>query len=225
MKHSYGHIIILYCLFFAITCFVLSGCDKFTRYKIATFFFTGVPHPDKTAELSLTEVTKRDIITKRKKREKSSASSHGPYASKRCFLCHETTSTRGLVKSDLKQPVASPPAQRFDSALPGRLLMPPRQLCFECHPSKSMESAVKANLWIHGPVADGMCTICHSPHASSYPFMLRQGNAAEICSRCHAKGFIMPTEDHLQGEECTKCHNAHLGKNRFLLKKDFTEIY
>mgnify|MGYP001571791565 CR=1 FL=1 len=30
--------------------FFSTGCDKYTRYKVLTFFFTGVPNPDEPQE-------------------------------------------------------------------------------------------------------------------------------------------------------------------------------
>lgn len=224
MKRDDYYMIVFYFIL-STALIVLSGCDKYSRYKFATFFFTGVPHPDGHIDYSAAEETQSISGAEPKKKRRGKASSHGPYAAKRCYLCHETSTTRGLVKGDIKQTGSTAPKARFDTGLPGRLLAPPREICFECHPSKSTESAFQQNLWIHGPVADGMCIICHSPHASPNPFMLREGSSTQMCRRCHAEGFIVPSEDHLKGEECTQCHNAHMGKTRFLLKQDYTEIF
>jgi predicted CXXCH cytochrome family protein len=86
-----------------------------------------------------------------------------------------------------------------------------------------MISAYNRGLWVHGPVSSGLCTVCHSPHSSKYPFMLLSGKTNEMCRSCHAEGYIMPIEDHKKDMDCTECHNPHIGKNRFLLKKDFDE--
>lgn len=224
MKHRKYKMILLFFIILGPTFFVLSGCDKYTRYKISTFFFTGVAHPDGIIDY-LPKKTEKDKTGDSEKKEKSTRSVHGPYAADRCFLCHETTSSRRIGKSDINQTSGSRKTGRFDSGLPGKLLSPVKELCVECHTSKTMESAFSRNLWIHGPVSSGMCTICHNPHATQYRYLLRQGNSSQMCAMCHSAEFMVPSEDHLTGEECTNCHNAHLGKTRFLLKKDFTEIY
>lgn len=196
--------------------FLLSGCDKYTRYKLSTFFFTGVPHPDGIIDY-LPKEAEKGSSRESEKEEISSRSVHGPYAANRCYLCHEISKSRRFGRAE--------DTKRFDKGLPGKLLSPVKKLCVECHTSKTMESAFSKNLWIHGPVSSGMCTICHNPHSTQYRYLLRQGNSSQMCAMCHAAEFMVQSEDHSTGEECTNCHNAHLGKTRFLLKKDFTEIY
>ena len=205
-------------------CLFTAGCDKYTNYKVLTFFFTGVPHPEKQPELSMT-VEKSSKKTGEKSIKTVAVSSiHGPYDAGQCYLCHELSTTAALKTRDqTKKP--APEAKRFDRALPGRLLSPVNELCIECHTSKSTQSAFSKDLWIHGPVSSGMCIICHSPHATQHPYMLRQGNSNQMCAMCHKEGFISNTEAHREGDNCITCHNAHLGKNRFLLKKDFDEVF
>lgn len=206
-------------------CLVTTGCDKYTRYKVLTVFFTGVPHPDKQSELSMNVQKMTEEAKKEPEKTVAVSSIHGPYAAEQCFLCHEVNTTAGLRNRDRKDEEPSPSPARFDKALPGRLLAPVEKLCIECHTSKSVQSAFKKGLWIHGPVSGGMCTICHSPHATPYRYMLRQGKSNQMCTMCHAEGLLSNTADHREGNECTSCHNAHLGKNRFLLKKDFDEVF
>jgi predicted CXXCH cytochrome family protein len=216
MKHTKYNLVFLCFIILGPILFLFSGCDKYTRYKVSTFFFTGVPHPDGIIEY-LPQKAAKGSNMKEGKKEETSRSVHGPYAAERCYLCHEISSARRFGKVE--------DTKRFDKGLPGKLLSPVNTLCIECHTSKTMESAFSKNLWIHGPVSSGMCTICHDPHETQYRYLLRQGNSDQMCAMCHASEFIVPSEDHLAGEECTKCHNAHLGKNRFLLKKEFTEKY
>jgi predicted CXXCH cytochrome family protein len=204
-----------------------TGCDKYQRYKTLTFFFTGVPHPDEEIQAATTR-SKRPLslaekAKKRREKERKDIKifTHGPYGSKQCYQCHATEATTGLSKQEKR----NTPMPKWSGRMPGRLLGPLKQLCQECHVTKSAESAYNRDLWIHGPVSDGMCTLCHSPHQTKYPYMLVQEKTTEICKSCHGKGFIVETKEHTSGEECIACHNAHLGKNRYLLKKDFEEIF
>lgn len=218
------------CIFLLLTfSFLTSGCDKYTQYKALTFFFTGVPHPDERDELALMDdqqSVRRDKAQRGKKDQSTvKVYMHGPFAANQCFLCHETEATVAIGKSRVNKKKSGATSKRFERTLPGRLVAPLREICIECHVTKSMKSAYSRDLWIHGPVSAGTCTICHSPHSSRHRFMLLYGSSSEMCTRCHGKGFITETEYHLKDEECTNCHNAHLGKDRFLLKKDFDEIY
>ena len=205
----------------ALCVFAAQGCDKYTRYKALTFFFTGVPHPEKQVDFAVSK--QRKIVEEGEEGETVTvlSSIHGPYAAGQCFLCHEVNTTAALRKGAKGEGVA----RRFDSGLPGRLLSPIKDLCIECHPTKSMKSAFSQDLWIHGPVSSGLCTVCHSPHSTQFSYMLRKGNSNEMCAICHEPGFISQSEDHIEGKDCISCHNAHLGKNRFLLKKDYDEVY
>lgn len=223
MKQSNYMILLIIILGAAL--WALTGCDKYTRYKLSTFFFTGVPHPAGNINYVPRETERDGKSLEPEEKDNSSTSVHGPYAAERCYLCHEVFNSRRIGTSGFKRPQQEQKKQRFDTGLPGRLLAPVNKLCVECHTSKSMEWAYSRNLWIHGPVSSGMCTICHEPHASRYRYLLRQGNSGQMCATCHEKEFIMASEDHLTGEECTNCHNAHFGKTRFLLKKEFTEIH
>ncbi len=188
-----------------------------------TVFFTGVPHPDRVETVSneLAGLSPEELLKKRKEDVTIVAYAHGPYASQQCYQCHSTSQSATFrFFGDKKGKSKMKTAQNVSS----RLVMPLKELCTDCHADKSVESAFIRGLWVHGPVSEGICTTCHRPHASPYPYMLRLGTAREMCSGCHTAGFIVETEDHLKDEDCTSCHNPHLGKNRYLLKKDFDEI-
>jgi predicted CXXCH cytochrome family protein len=209
-----------------VSCLVLiaGGCNKYDRYEVLTFFFTGVPHPDGKTDItdpedssaSMREKSRRKAMARRTK-----VFTHGPYAAKECYKCHDSKTTATLLDKG-KTGTVMP---RWEGRMPGRLVAPLKELCLECHTSKSAGSAYSKNLWIHGPVSDGLCTICHSPHQSRNPYLLKKESSYEMCTSCHGKGYLFETEDHQPGKECLTCHNAHLGKNRFLLKKDFDEIF
>ncbi len=207
----------------------MSGCNKYTRHKVLTFFFTGVPHPDEeVVDIQVAQTNEERIKLFEKKLRKRGKQrleikifTHGPYGANQCYQCHNTAATAALYGKSKKKSVMP----TWSGGMPGRLVAPLKKLCTECHTTKSAESAYDKDLWIHGPVSDGMCTLCHNPHQSKYEYMLVKETTSELCRSCHGKGYIIETEDHLSGKECTSCHNAHLGKNRFMLKKDFNEIF
>ncbi|RJR14508.1 MAG: hypothetical protein C4581_14055 [Nitrospiraceae bacterium] len=216
--YKYFSYIILICIFLS----VFTGCDKYTSYKVLTFFFTGVPHPDRVDSLpeERAGLSGEEILRKRKEDITIVSYTHGPYGAQQCFQCHSTSQTatfRSSAENKGKSVI------KTDQNVSGRLVMPVKELCIDCHSVKSVNSAFSRGLWIHGPVSEGICITCHSPHASTYPYMLKKGTSREICTLCHAQGLILDTEDHRKNEDCTSCHNPHLGKTRFLLKKDFDE--
>jgi predicted CXXCH cytochrome family protein len=210
--------LILLCVIFSLT-----GCDRYTRYKVATFFFTGVPHIHEKDPLTIKEpelITRADETEEMRLLRAMRYFVHGPYANKGCVLCHEETSGAGFNIAGKKQE-----STRVIKAISGKLLLPLRDLCIDCHSRKSVQAAFDQDLWIHGPVSVGLCISCHSPHQSPYQYMLLKESSIELCTQCHAEGYITEIEEHTRNEECVLCHNSHLGKDRFLLKKDFSEIF
>ncbi|MEK7394732.1 MAG: hypothetical protein AAB214_19410, partial [Fibrobacterota bacterium] len=145
-----------------------SGCDRYARHKVLTFFFTGVPPLDegknapqkaraaeKTAAGEGKQPKRRSVI-------KATRFSHGPYASGACYLCHQTSETggfRGFAKEAKSTGSIAKPG-----IVPGKLVVPLRELCAGCHETKSPERARREGLWVHGPVSAGLCTQCHGPH-------------------------------------------------------------
>lgn len=92
------------------------------------------------------------------------------------------------------------------------LIMPPEKLCLYCH---NMDIEKK---WVHGPIAAGGCRVCHLPHSSGYAYML-VAEPQEFCLYCHNRDEILKNEVHRYSDlRCLDCHDAHTGKDRFLLK-------
>jgi predicted CXXCH cytochrome family protein len=196
----------------------VTGCDKYTKHKVLTFFFTGVPSLDNNeSKASIDSIDSTDKTEVKKVQSKVRwSSTHGPYGAGECFQCHK-------IKAEKKEfMLGSFPNLQ---SLPRTLLMPKNEICIECHTTKSFNSAFTKNLWIHGPVSAGMCTACHHHHVSAFPYLILKETSRQLCAQCHIDGSITMIEEHMQNKECLACHNPHLGKNRFLLKKDFFEIY
>ena len=195
-----------------------AGCDKYSKHKVLTFFFTGVPPLEWEGGVALVVNPKPEKTSEDNVKQKNMISAtHGPFAAGQCNLCHIVNEQADKKREDGGMPGLED--------LPKELLLPKEELCIECHVTKSMEAAVARDLWIHGPVSTGLCTSCHHFHRSAFPYMLKADASIALCTQCHIGGSIIETEDHLSDKDCMFCHNAHLGKNRFLLRKDYLEIY
>ncbi len=194
----------------------MAGCEKHTRYRVLTFFFTGVPPIDGTAA---DDSAAKVVAKAKRKRPVPQIFLHGPKAAGECFQCHDTASTQSFRN------VRKGGMPKFSDIKPGRLIMPIKELCVNCHTSKSADLRYFENLWVHGPIAEGYCTSCHDYHQTKYRYMLLKENSRDLCTQCHAEGFILQTEEHKSDEECISCHNPHLGANRLLLRKDFDEVF
>ena len=182
-----------------------------------TFFFTGVPPIDGVKK---DKTDKKDKVKKARSRKRiPQIFIHGPKAAGECFHCHDTTSTQSFRQTKKGG------VPRLGDIKPGRLVAPLKELCIQCHTSKSPALRYAENLWVHGPIAEGFCTSCHDYHQTKFNYMLVRESSIDLCTQCHAEGFIVETEEHTRGEECISCHNPHLGANRLLLRKDFDEVF
>ncbi len=225
----------------------ISGCDRQGRYKVLTFFFTGVPpleeEQQKGAEwdknLAAGEVenaTFISLITIKLPVDKKPAVgavekatapqvtvyTHPLTAAWQCDRCHRTTANFGLFGQRARQTVF-----RKGGLPPGPLVVPRNELCVACHNDKSAAEALTQGLWLHPTSAKGDCYACHDPHQSTNRSVLL-ANPRKICTPCHTEAEMMPKvkdrEAHRQTADCLSCHNPHLGKDRLLLKKDYKEV-
>ena len=165
---------------FFIILIMLSGCEPRTSYKVLSFFFDGVPDPDK-----VTVGTEKAEV---KEPKAAPGSTHGPFGAKKCEACHRREQGNKLVlpkeqlcvschKLNFGQmewvhgPVASGGCRichnPHQSAYPFLLDAPQRQVCFRCHE----ERAVMKNE-VHQEIASG-CLDCHDAHASRQKFLLK----------------------------------------------------
>ncbi len=171
----------------------LSGCSTTQNYKTLSFFFDGVPDPaNDSANRVGSMINKTDTVALAL-RTVSKASPqkgiHPPYQDKQCKSCH-------------------------DQSTMGKLIKPQPDLCYQCHVNFDTKYKV-----LHGPVAGGQCTMCHSPHLSVNPDLLARTGQA-LCLYCHESGTVMETEAHkgIKEANCTECHNPHGGENRSFLR-------
>ena len=96
------------------------------------------------------------------------------------------------------------------------------QLCYQCHedPLLSDES-----INVHGPVAVGACSFCHSPHGSDYPSLLKM-EVPGLCYQCHEVETVHSISGH--GDQsyasCLDCHQTHSSPGKYLLKVDRGQV-
>jgi predicted CXXCH cytochrome family protein len=112
---------------------------------------------------------------------------HEPYAEKQCDACHDPRATNALV-------------------------MPKRELCFQCHDFQPFQR------YVHGPLAAGGCLLCHDPHSSPYRHLLLSASDG-FCLSCHARADLRPVDGHQAPRtDCTSCHLAHMSDKKYLLR-------
>ncbi len=87
-------------------------------------------------------------------------------------------------------------------------------VCYKCHTEKAGPFAFE-----HAPVKTEGCSICHTPHGSSNPRLLRRAQMNLLCLECHTD--IPSFHNQAQRyQACTLCHSAVHGSDtdRYLLK-------
>lgn len=93
---------------------------------------------------------------------------HGPFAGRHCDECHGVPQAGKvtLVAASIKE------------------------VCYGCHVQlkNRLAVAVSRHRWLDS----GACTVCHDPHASDFPRMLR-ASTNDLCLECHGAG-VRPGE-------------------------------
>ncbi|MBL4901222.1 MAG: hypothetical protein JKY62_01050 [Desulfocapsa sp.] len=146
-----------------------------------------------------------------KKREHTFA--HYPLEKGICFSCHE------VLQGNQKY-IASKPDEK---------------VCYTCHSSLIKEGKKKKIR--HGPTGLGHCTLCHNPHGSEWPSLMRM-HTTDLCTNCHedkasgahviagffGKGHpVRGVKDPFNPDReftCAGCHNPHAGDTKNLLNHD-----
>ena len=170
------------------------GCTAAARYRVLTFFFTGVPKPGEAPvieEVATPRLHEELAEAKRKRRAARIRKLfvHSPYAQRRCGGCHVVGS--GQLVQSLEE-----------------------GLCQTCHFRFPGD-----DVYVHGPVAVNACGFCHHPHGSEQPKIL-YADATSLCLRCHKADELTScaVRETADVVSCIDCHNPHSGNNRFFLK-------
>jgi predicted CXXCH cytochrome family protein len=94
--------------------------------------------------------------------------------------------------------------------------------CLGCH------SQLTDNVYVHGPVAVGICTICHDPESTPNKYKVND-NDDVLCYGCHVdRKEIDSKKALLHGPVgagmCTVCHDPHSSPFEYQLVKAKTEL-
>jgi len=217
MKAAYSNRFIIDLIMATVLIALLSGCDRQSRHKVLTVFFTGVPplEEEKNAAIEKDKTPQ----TEEKPAPPPKRYEHPLTASRQCSVCHQSTGNFNMFGRKQSQPAAF----RKGMTSPGPLVRPRQQLCIGCHKDKSAAEALARGLRLHPTSAKGDCYACHDPHQSTNPYMLLE-NPQQICIPCHQDPKIKELAAHKEPGGCLTCHNPHLGKDRKLLTKDYKEV-
>lgn len=64
-----------------------------------------------------------------------------------------------------------------------RLQKAPVGMCLQCHDDRAKEQQTKK--FLHQPAFKDGCYVCHEPHGSNNPGLLRTANVDDLCLTCH----------------------------------------
>ncbi len=88
------------------------------------------------------------------------------------------------------------------------------QKCLGCHNKADLAPPGVA---LHAPVAMGRCTLCHTPHRSPLPHLVKP-QAEKTCYTCHSADELTPPHPEVVRADCTICHRGHYSERPHLLK-------
>ena len=94
--------------------------------------------------------------------------------------------------------------------------------CLKCHVN------LTKNIYVHGPVNVGICTVCHDPNSKPNKYKVEEGDKT-LCYSCHVDREKI--DDKMKREHgpvgaglCTVCHDPHGSPFRYQLVKSKNEI-
>jgi predicted CXXCH cytochrome family protein len=181
-------------LFILAPVWMLTGCNKYTRYKVLTAVFDGVPHPDDVTKevTALEEVPFEDqegrLAFLPVRYTHPSAGTEGG-----CALCHGPPKDLIIPGKDMcvrchahvreKKPFIHGPAvldcivchEPHESKTKSLLKIIGNELCFECHYRQNREDAYTTEEHRDLEEKEFVCLSCHDPHGGKDRFFVREG--------------------------------------------------
>ncbi|MBU4151579.1 MAG: cytochrome c3 family protein, partial [Proteobacteria bacterium] len=141
---------------------------------------------------------------------------------KDCSLCHDPHG------SDAENHLITPKDKngnyiKYDQPLKESCLMCHRKL----HPEVSKQ--IDKSSIPHKPVAEGKCTICHTPHSTNFKKQLNT-SMQDACFGCHKElKKLIKSSKYQHGpvrtDDCAQCHQVHGSEHKELLRANFTANY
>lgn len=156
-----------------------------------------------------------------RKEEFESKFVHEPVA-KDCNLCHDPHG------SNIEFHLRTNRDQDGNYLKHDRPLM---ETCLICHRKLDPQVAeqIEHGKITHKPVAEGKCTICHTPHSTNYKKQLNRP-LKEICYSCHPQIKKVISESLFQHgpvrtDDCAQCHQVHGSNHKRLLRSNFSDKF
>lgn len=117
----------------------------------------------------------------------STYSEHRPFVDEACLECHKDPTDMLLAMDD-------------------------SSMCMSCHSDIPNRYA-----YMHGAVTGNACLMCHNPHLSALPNLLRD-DGPDMCMKCHEfdAQTLTPSHEDLS-RKCLDCHSGHGGDVPFFL--------
>lgn len=169
--------------------------DEAAFHKVLTLFFDGVPPLEDKKEEAGPINTEPNVTDVRKFPEENWCI-HPPL--KDCVRCHGNRQQESFSRE-----------VQLSARVPA--------LCYACHTALIPDSL---NGWVHGPFAVGQCLVCHEPHKTKYPHLLREQIPA-LCYSCHLEMADESTPDNVKEShsQCMDCHSAHSGLTNYAYER------
>jgi predicted CXXCH cytochrome family protein len=109
------------------------------------------------------------------------------------------------------------------------------RLCLGCHMNQEKNPNEIPQISIakmpHKPVVEGQCAGCHTPHASNFKKLLKDGpQETKLCFSCHKeKALEIKNASFIHGPiregQCTPCHAPHGSDSSYLLKYYYVRTF
>ncbi|TKB11368.1 cytochrome c3 family protein [Desulforhopalus sp. IMCC35007] len=156
-----------------------------------------------------------------------------------CFTCHARKCVNSFVHKPAAQWMCFTCHEVLEAERKYTTPKPDQKVCAPCHSYQLNDW--KSKKIMHGPTAVGNCTLCHNPHGSDLPDLLRM-QTTDLCVNCHQEkasgahviaGFygkghpVRGVKHPFKADReftCAGCHNPHAGDTQNLLNHDISDM-